>query len=254
MQTIAKDLSIVPIDTVKPYEGNARRHSQKQIAKIAASITEFGFNAPILIDADNTIVAGHGRYEAAKALGLTEVPVIMLGHLTDAKRKAYVIADNRIAEDASWDMTKLALEVQELQGEDFDLDLTGLDSIDLTRVDLELRKMAADLEMFDEARADPAYTPPAQQPQPHQPVAAPVAAPAPADDGTPAAAPAPTPPAAAPQPLAPIPVQEPLVPFNSLLTVEQREVVLRVLNTVKAEQGLKTMGEALFAVCAAFDK
>ena len=90
------------VAALKPYAGNARTHSDKQITQIAASIRNFGFNNPVLVDADNRIVAGHGRVEAAKRLGLPSVPTIRLDHLSDAERRAYVIADNRLAELAGW--------------------------------------------------------------------------------------------------------------------------------------------------------
>ena len=90
------------IDKLIPYANNARTHTQEQIAKIAASIKEFGFCNPVLIDKDDGIIAGHGRIEAARKLGLKEVPTITLGHLTDAQRKAYILADNRMALDAGW--------------------------------------------------------------------------------------------------------------------------------------------------------
>ena len=246
MQILAKDFQIVPIGSIRPYAGNSRKHSAKQIEKIAASITEFGFNAPILIDADGTIVAGHGRYSAAQRLGLTEVPAIQLGHLTEAKRRAYVIADNRIAEDAGWDLTKLAAEVQALQAEGLDLLTTGLDDVDMTRIDIELRRMAADLEMIDEPRTAPA---PAAQPAP---------TPIPTHAGTaPTFPPMPQAPAPAPAayaaPIAPLAVPPALVPFNVLLTPERRDMVLRVLNATKQQNGLATLGDALAFVCDALD-
>src|SRR5690606_5203172 len=95
-----------------PYAGNARTHSEKQISQIAASIRQFGFTNPVLVDADGGIVAGHGRVAAAKQLGIAEVPTIVLGHLTPAERRAYVIADNRLAELAGWDREILKIEFQ----------------------------------------------------------------------------------------------------------------------------------------------
>lgn len=115
----------VDIDTLIPYARNSRTHSDAQITKIAASIKEFGFLNPVIIDSDNGIVAGHGRVLAAKKLGMAELPVIEANHLTDAQRRAYVIADNRLALDADWDIDMLKVEFDELLDLGFDLDLTG---------------------------------------------------------------------------------------------------------------------------------
>jgi len=103
------------LGTIVPFEGNARLHSEAQVAEIAASIKAFGFNNPILVDAEGIIVAGHGRYAAAKSLGLAEVPVVPLGHLSEAARRAYCMADNRIAESSTWDEQLLAREMAYLQ-------------------------------------------------------------------------------------------------------------------------------------------
>lgn len=121
------------VDALKPYSGNARTHSDKQISQIAASIGKFGFNNPVLVDNENCIVAGHGRVQAAKHLGLTHIPTIRLDHLSDAERKAYVIADNRLAELAGWDREILKIELQGLAelDLDFDLEITGFDTAEL---------------------------------------------------------------------------------------------------------------------------
>jgi DNA modification methylase len=108
-----------------PYARNARTHSEEQVTQIAASIREFGFNNPVLIDAQSTIIAGHGRVMAAGKLGLESVPCIRLTHLTDAQRRAYVLADNRIALNSGWDSDLLAIELGELGDEGFDLGLLG---------------------------------------------------------------------------------------------------------------------------------
>jgi len=113
------------IDKLIPYARNARTHSPAQIDQIAASIAEFGFTNPILVGSDGVIIAGHGRLEAARKLGLETVPVIVLDHLTPTQRRALVIADNRIAENAGWDVEMLSLELAELQELDFNLELTG---------------------------------------------------------------------------------------------------------------------------------
>ena len=114
-----------------PYARNARTHSDEQIAQIAASINEFGFTNPILAVSDGVILAGHGRYAAAQRLGLKKVPVVVLDHLSETQRRALVIADNRIAENAGWDSAMLALEIEDLKLADFDLDLLGFNEDEL---------------------------------------------------------------------------------------------------------------------------
>jgi DNA modification methylase len=118
-----------PVSALNPNPRNARTHSKAQIEQIAASIREFGFNNPVLVDEDLGIIAGHGRVEAAKLLGWTEVPVLELRHLNDAQKRAYILADNKLAEKAGWDSDLLALELGELAGMDlgFDLTLTGFE-------------------------------------------------------------------------------------------------------------------------------
>jgi len=123
-----QQLEQIAVESLIPYARNARKHSDEQVAQIAASIREFGFNAPVLVDADNGIIAGHGRVLAARKLGLTEVPCVRLSHLTDTQRRAYVLADNKLALNADWDEEMLGLELSELREVDFDLDLTGFDS------------------------------------------------------------------------------------------------------------------------------
>ena len=128
---MAKAIVLWPLDRLRPYERNPRTHSPEQIAKIAASITEFGFTNPILVDGEAGIIAGHGRLEAARQLGLTQVPVIELTHLSEAQKRAYIIADNRLALDAGWDEDLLAEELEALKGLDFDLTLTGFEPDEL---------------------------------------------------------------------------------------------------------------------------
>ena len=118
-------------DTLVPYARNSRTHSPEQVAQIAASIREFGFTNPVLIDANNTLIAGHGRVMAAQALGLASVPAIRLAHLSDAQRRAYVIADNQLALNAGWDMSALARELEDLSGEGFGLDVLGFSTAEL---------------------------------------------------------------------------------------------------------------------------
>lgn len=117
-----------PITRLIPYARNARTHSPEQVAQIAASIAEFGFTNPILAGSDGVIVAGHGRLAAAQKLGLAVVPVVVLDHLTPTQRRALIIADNRIAENAGWDDALLRIEMADLQDADFDLSLTGFDA------------------------------------------------------------------------------------------------------------------------------
>lgn len=122
------------VGELKPYKGNARTHSKKQIQQIAKSIEKFGFNNPVLVADDDTIIAGHGRVAAAELIGLTDVPTIRLSHLNAADRQAYVLADNKLAENAGWDTELLAFEIQSLLDLDFDLSLTGFESIEIDRV------------------------------------------------------------------------------------------------------------------------
>jgi len=110
-----------------PYARNSRTHSDAQVAKLAASIKEFGFLNPVIVDGDNGIIAGHGRILAAQKLGLETIPIIEAGHLSEAQRRAYVIADNRLALDAGWDDELLRIELSDLDADNFDLSLTGFD-------------------------------------------------------------------------------------------------------------------------------
>lgn len=114
-------------DQLIPYARNARKHEPWQVAQIAASIKEFGFTNPVLIDASGEIVAGHGRVMAALKLELPEVPCIVLGHLTPTQRKAYVLADNQLALNSGWDQSMLQLELNDLQAADFDIETLGFD-------------------------------------------------------------------------------------------------------------------------------
>ncbi|MCL1630134.1 site-specific DNA-methyltransferase [Roseibaca sp. V10] len=120
----ARSIQHRPIADLIPYANNARTHSEAQVALIAGSIREFGFNNPVLVDGDNGIIAGHGRVLAARTLGLDTVPVIELAHLTDASRRAYILADNRLAEQAGWDRDLLALELADL--DELGVDLAGI--------------------------------------------------------------------------------------------------------------------------------
>ncbi|WP_205231533.1 site-specific DNA-methyltransferase [Azospira oryzae] len=123
-----------PTEKLVPYARNARTHSEEQVAQIAASIVEFGFTNPILAGSDGVIVAGHGRLAAAQKLGLDTVPVVVLDHLTPTQRRALIIADNRIAENAGWDDAMLRNELQSLQEDGFNLDITGFDADALAEI------------------------------------------------------------------------------------------------------------------------
>lgn len=128
VRTAAEQLLLVPIDELVPYANNARVHSKAQIAQLRASLREFGFVTPVLIDFDNNIIAGHGRVEAARAEGMTEVPCVLVSNLTEAKRKAYILADNRLSETASWDPQLLKIEIDGLEALRFDAGIAGFDA------------------------------------------------------------------------------------------------------------------------------
>lgn len=123
-----------PIDDVVPYERNSRVHSPEQIEQIAKSIREFGFTMPILVAEDGTIIAGHGRLEAARSLGLDEVPVIVARGWSDEQRRAYTIADNQLALNATWDDDMLRIELADLHAESFDIGLIGINGAELDRL------------------------------------------------------------------------------------------------------------------------
>jgi len=128
---MARRIEIWPVDKLRPYDRNARTHWPEQVAQIAASIVEFGFNAPILVDSGAGIIAGHGRLLAARKLGLTEVPVVVLDHLTETQRRAYIICDNKLALNAGWDDAVLAEELRDIQADGLDLALVGFSDDEL---------------------------------------------------------------------------------------------------------------------------
>jgi DNA modification methylase len=132
--SIATRIERWPIDRLIPYARNSRTHSDPQVAQIAASIAEFGFNNPILVDTNAGIIAGHGRLLAARKLNLGEVPVIVLDHLSEIQKRAFILADNRLAELAGWDDDMLRLELKALEEADLNLDLTGFSDEDLARL------------------------------------------------------------------------------------------------------------------------
>jgi uncharacterized protein (UPF0262 family) len=154
-----------PLADLIPYARNSRTHSEAQVAQIAASIREFGFTNPVLVDADGGIIAGHGRVLAARQLDLAEVPTIALGHLTETQRRAYVIADNQLALNAGWDEAALSVELVGLQEEDFDLSLLGFDETFLADLAQSPAETELDSEYTSKIEA-PTYTPKDEVPPP----------------------------------------------------------------------------------------
>jgi len=134
MMKTTTEFKLVSVYKLVPYQNNARTHSPEQINKLRSSLREFGFINPIIIDKDYGIIAGHGRLLAAKEEGMTEVPCVFADHLTEAQKKAYIIADNRMALDAGWDEELLRVEIEALQAEAFDLALTGFDEKELSKL------------------------------------------------------------------------------------------------------------------------
>ncbi len=128
MSKTTKEMKLIDINKLIPYVNNARTHSPEQINKLRSSLREFGFINPVIIDKDFNIIAGHGRVLAAKAEGIKEVPCVLVDYLTEAQKKAYIIADNRMALDAGWDEELLKVELEALEAESYDLSLTGFDS------------------------------------------------------------------------------------------------------------------------------
>src|SRR5580704_1801787 len=134
LRAMAKHIELWLIEKLTPWARNPRTHSDTQVAQIAASIDEFGFNNPILVDTKAGIIAGHGRLLAARKLRLTEVPVIVLDHLSEAQKRAYIIADNQLALNAEWDEDLLRTELAALQDESFDVSLIGFEDDELARL------------------------------------------------------------------------------------------------------------------------
>lgn len=127
VRVAAEALALLPIDDLVPYAKNARTHGPEQIARLRASLREFGFVTPILVDKDNNVIAGHGRLEAARAEGMREVPCVLVSDLTEAQRRAYILADNRLAELSGWDFSLVELEMAALAGLEFDTGVVGFD-------------------------------------------------------------------------------------------------------------------------------
>lgn len=154
VRVAAKGLPMVRIDELKPYENNAKIHGPEQIEQLRKSLREFGFVSPVLIDEDNNLIAGHGRVEAARAEGMSEVPCVLVSDLTEAQRRAYIIADNRLAEAGEWDAARLKFEMQELQSFGFDAELTGfaMEEIETIPVSAYERQRAGSGQTEDAAR------------------------------------------------------------------------------------------------------
>ena len=160
MQTTKSHIEYVAIEALIPYARNSRTHDDAQVAQIASSIREFGFTNPVLIDGDGGVIAGHGRIMAARKLSLQEVPCIRLGHLTDAQKRAYVIADNKLALNAGWDNEMLALEFAELADMGFDLDLTGFTADEIEALKpVEIEPGLTDEDEVPEAPVEPVTKP-----------------------------------------------------------------------------------------------
>ena len=134
MEKTTKEMRLLPVDELIPYVNNARTHSPEQINKLRASLREFGFINPVIIDKDKNIIAGHGRVMAAREEGIKEVPCVLVDYLTEAQKKAYILADNRMALDAGWDEEMLRVEIESLQGADFDVSLTCFDEDEIDNI------------------------------------------------------------------------------------------------------------------------
>ena len=145
-QITARKIELWPLSRLNPYANNSRTHSADQVQQIAASIATYGFNNPILVDTEDGIIAGHGRLSAAQSLQLEHVPVIVLDHLTDAQRRAYILADNRLAELAQWDDDLLVGELEALGDDGIDISSLGWSPDELDQLQEDLEEM---LEMDD---------------------------------------------------------------------------------------------------------
>jgi ParB-like chromosome segregation protein Spo0J len=222
---MAKRLQMWPVERLRPYERNARTHSPEQVQQIAASIQEFGFTAPILVDSDDGILAGHGRLEAARLLGLPKVPVVVLDHLTPEQRRAYVIADNKLAENAGWDLDLLALELEAIE---IDPAVLGFGEADLARLHDGL-----ELGQFEQAGAAAEPVTERVEPEDGRPG---VEAGDGEDDG----------PDDATQESGPVDERH---VFSVNLLWDDREVVLSAMRMAKERWGLEGTPEALVQVC-----
>ena len=158
MNKTTQEMQLVPLEKLVPYANNARTHSPAQVNKLRASLREFGFINPVIIDRDYGVIAGHGRILAAREEGITEVPCVFVDHLTPAQKKAYVLADNRMAMDAGWDEEMLRVELEALEAEAFDLALTGFDEKELSKLFDDGKEFKDDDFDVDEELKKPAVT------------------------------------------------------------------------------------------------
>lgn len=148
----------IPVDQLIPYAGNARKHDDKNVSDIAGSIAEYGFNDPIAInEKDNVIIEGHGRLLAAKKLGMKEVPVIKLGHMTEAQLKAYTLVHNRMAEKSEWNLDILSLELSRLEELDVDIEVIGFADQDIKDLKIEMDVDDSEAELPDDLGSEPRY-------------------------------------------------------------------------------------------------
>ena len=222
---MAKRLEMWPVERLQPYARNARVHSERQVEKIAASIREFGFTAPILVDSADGILAGHGRLQAAQLLELQQVPVVVLDHLDEEQRRAYLLADNRLAEDATWDEELLS---KELAAIDLDPRVLGFDEDDLKRLHdglelLNLEEMSSGGTSSGTERVEPEMGRPGATPPEAE------------DDGTTAEDESGG-------------VEERHV-FSVNMRWDDRESVLTAVRMAKERWGLEGMPEALATLC-----
>ncbi len=156
-------IEYTPVRELRPHPNNARTHSKKQIRQIAKSIQQFGFCNPVLVDDAKQIIAGHGRVEAAKLLGIDAVPTVRLSHLSDADKRAYVLADNKLAEKAGWDRELLAIELQGLIELDVDIELTGFETAEIDLILEEAREASGDASGPEDAVPEPSLDPAVSQ-------------------------------------------------------------------------------------------
>lgn len=156
--TTTTDMQLVSIDMLIPYVNNARTHSAEQLNKLRSSLREFGFINPVIIDRDYNIIAGHGRVLAAREENITEVPCVFVDHLTEAQKKAYILADNRMAMDAGWDEELLRVEIESLQAEAFDVSLTGFEDQEIADLFAEEQEATEDDFDVEEELASPCFS------------------------------------------------------------------------------------------------
>lgn len=157
---IEQAITPVPIERLTPYAGNARTHTKKQIRQLAKSIDRFGFTNPVLVDDGGVIVAGHGRVEAAKLLGMKTVPTLRLSHLSESEKRAYVLADNRLAEKAGWDRELLAIELEALLEVDFDVEIAGFEAAEIDIIIDDANEAKDDKQRAEDEAPDPIEGPP----------------------------------------------------------------------------------------------